>query len=156
MDTVDAVLTGVRIFAGLDARELATLAGCGRLVRFGPGEYLLREGKPADRFYVVRTGRVAIEAYDPGAPERGSLIIDTVGPEGAVGWSWLVPPYRWLYDARAVEETSALDLDAVSLRAACEADPRLGYLLLQRVAQAMYERLHGARMRMLDVYGARP
>lgn len=156
METPDSVLASVPLFAGLDPRERAVFAGCGWVTRVGEGEYLLREGAPADRFYLVRDGRVAIEAYDPGAPDRGARVIDTIGAGGTVGWSWLVPPYRWLYDARAVEESTVLVLDAVRLREACEADPRVGYLLLQRVAHAMYDRLHGARMRMLDVYGSRP
>ena len=44
--------------------------------------------------------------------------------------------------------------DGVCLRAKCDSDPGLGYLLVQRFAQVMLERLQSVRMRMLDVYGA--
>jgi CRP/FNR family transcriptional regulator, cyclic AMP receptor protein len=71
-----------------------------------------------------------------------------------VGWSWLVPPYRWVFDARAVAPTSAMAFDAVCLRGKCDADPALGFDLMQRVARVMYERLQAARVRLLDLYGA--
>lgn len=153
MQTMDDVLAAVPFFAGLEPGALATVAGCARLVRLAEGEFLLREGAAADSFYVVRHGRVAIEAHGPGG---GTTVVDTADPGGVVGWSWLVPPYRWLFDARAVEDTVALHLDAACLRAKCETDPRLGYELLQRIARFMHERLYGARVRMLDVYGSRP
>jgi hypothetical protein len=73
---------------------------------------------------------------------------------GVAGLSWLVPPYRWYLDARAVEPTDAIELDAACLRAKCDADPRVGYLLLQRVAHQMYERMQASRLQLLDVYGA--
>jgi CRP-like cAMP-binding protein len=66
----------------------------------------------------------------------------------------LVPPYRWFFDARAVTDVSAVSVDAGCLRAWSEADPALGYGLMQRVAQVMYHRLQSSRLRMLDLYGA--
>ena len=87
------------------------------------------------------------------AGPRGS-VVDTVDEGEVVGWSWLVPPYRWFFDARAVEEVSAVSVDAACLRAKCDQDPALGYALMQRVARVMYQRLQSARVRLLDLYGA--
>ena len=72
-----------------------------------------------------------------------------------VGWSWLIPPYRWTFDARATQDTSAIAFDGVCLRGKCESDATLGYAMLQRVVQVMSARLHSARVRLLDLYGAR-
>ena len=87
----------------------------------------------------------------PGQPER---VVDTVDEGAVVGWSWLVPPYQWFFDARAVQEVSAVAMDASCLRAKCDEDPALGYALMQRVAGVMYHRLQSARVRLLDLYGA--
>jgi CRP-like cAMP-binding protein len=152
LQTIDDVLAASPFFAGLDEPALRLIAGCTRLVRMTEGEFLLREGAAAESFYVVRHGRVAIETHEPG---NGVRTIDTVDDGGVVGWSWLVPPYRWLFDARAVDPTVALHVNAACLRDKCEADPRLGYVLLQRVASGLHERLHAARVRMLDLYGSR-
>ena len=53
-------------------------------------------------------------------------MIETVGPGGAVGWSWLFPPYRWHFDARALDPVGAVAVDAACLRAKADADPALG------------------------------
>ena len=78
---------------------------------------------------------------------------DTADAGDAVGWSWLVPPYLWLFDARAVEPVGAVCFDGVCLRDRCEQDPRLGYELMKLVSQVMLSRLTAARVRLLDLYG---
>jgi CRP-like cAMP-binding protein len=137
-------------FEGLDEATMRMLEGCAGNVHIRPGQHLFREGEPADRFFVVRHGRVALEVHDP---RGGDHLLDTVDEGDVVGWSWLVPPHRWFFDARAVGEVSAVALDATCLRAKCDEDPRLGYTLMQRVTQVMYRRLQSTRVRLLDLYG---
>ncbi len=137
-------------FSGLDAHTLEFVAGCGHNVHFDAGEYIFREGEPADRLYVLRSGRVALELA---AADRDLLIVDTLGPDEVLGVSWLVPPHRWSFDGRALEPTSAISLDATCLRAKCVDDPQLGFALMQRLATVVYARLRSARLRLADVYG---
>jgi len=150
MTTIEQYLPDHPFFAGLDARALALVAGCASNVSFAAGEFLFREGKPADQFFVVRRGRVAIEVHGPAA---GTKVVDTVDAGDVVGWSWLVPPHRWLFDARAVEPTGAVAFDGRCLRGKCEEDPRLGYELMKLVTQVMFGRLVATRVRLLDLYG---
>jgi CRP/FNR family cyclic AMP-dependent transcriptional regulator len=126
------------------------MIGCAQNVHFREGEVLFRTGKPADTFYVIRKGRVNLEVHDP---RHQAMVISTLGDGEVAGWSWLVPPYRWMFDARAVTPVSAVAFDGACLRGKCDEDPALGYALMQRVAQVMYERLQDARMRLLDLYG---
>ena len=86
-------------------------------------------------------------------PGRVPLVIDRIGPGQAVGWSWMFPPYRWHFDARALEPVGAISVDAECLRAKAEADPAFGYLLMKRIAAVMLDRLQATRVRLLDVYG---
>jgi CRP-like cAMP-binding protein len=137
-------------FEGFDHETIALLAGCAHNVHFRPDELVFQEGQRADAFYLVRHGRVAIELHRPAG---GPRILDTVEEGGVLGFSWLVPPYRWVFDARATEDTSAVSFDATCLRAKCEADPAVGYLLMSRVAGLMLDRLLAARIRLLDLYG---
>lgn len=150
MQGMRELLASHPFFDGLDDAALELMAGCATNVHVRPGAYVFREGESADRFYVIRYGRVALELHAPGTT---SLVLDTVEDGGVLGWSWLVPPYEWFLDARAVIPTSAISLDGVCLRGKCEADPALGYALMQRVAQVMYDRLQSARLRLLDLYG---
>ncbi|MEQ6902093.1 cyclic nucleotide-binding domain-containing protein [Nocardioides sp. YIM 152588] len=150
MRTIAELLPEHPFFEGLDEQWIDLMTGCASNTHLSPGAWVFREGEPADTFYVVRRGCVAIETPTP----TGPLVIQTAHEGDVVGWSWLVPPYRWTFDARATEETSLIAFDGACLRGKCEGDPALGYALMQRVVQVMSDRLHSARMRMLDLYGA--
>ena len=150
MEGIEALLAEVPVFAGLGARELETVAGCGRNIRFDAGRQLFREGDAADTFYVVRHGSVAVETY---VPARGPMMIETIEPGEVIGWSWLFEPYRWHFDARALTQVRATAFDGACLRGKCNADPALGYALMSRFAQVLIERLQWTRLRLLDLYG---
>jgi CRP-like cAMP-binding protein len=149
--TLDRLLVRHPFFAGLDPDDAGFVARCGVNRVVGADEFLFRAGDPADQFYVVRSGRVAVELYAPG---RGPLILDTVGEGAVLDAAWLIPPYRWQFDARAVTAARLVALDATCLRARCDEHPALGYRLMQRTAVIMQERLEAARVRLLDLYGA--
>jgi CRP/FNR family transcriptional regulator, cyclic AMP receptor protein len=145
------LVAGHPLLAGLPGDAVTTVAGCARNVAFSPGALLLAEGDPADTLYLVRRGCVSIEVHSPG---RGQIVIETVGPGAVVGWSWLIPPYRWHFDARAVDSVGAIAVDGACLRQKADADPALGYALMKRVAAILLERLQMTRVRVLDLYGA--
>lgn len=151
-ESLDRLLREHPITQGLSAEDVALMAGCARNVRFDAGQYLFREGEEARHVYLVRHGRVALEVHAPG---RQPLIIQTLSGGEIVGWSWFFPPYAWHFDARAVELTRAIELNAECLRAKCESDPRFGYELLKRISAAIVDRLQATRMQLLDVYGHR-
>ena len=150
MRTLDAVVLDAPVFAGLDERFAVRLAGCAVTAGFEHGASVFREGDAADAFYVIRRGRVALELFVPG---RGPLTIETLEPGEVVGWSWLFPPYRWHFDARAVTAVRAVAVDGACLREKCDEDPALGYELMRRFSAVLIERLQATRVRLLDLYG---
>lgn len=150
MKTIEAGLQDVRVFQGLSEEELKLIAGCGTNIRFREGETLFRDGEEASTFYLLRHGSVALETF---VPARGAVTIETLDPGEVVGWSWLFPPYRWHFDARALSLVRATSFDGACLRKKCETDPRLGYDLMSRFAQVVIDRLQSTRLRLLDVYG---
>lgn len=147
---LDKVVREHKFFAGLDEEFLKLVVGCARNVRFEAGQYLFHEGGAADQLFLLRHGRVALEVSAPG---RGSVTFQTVGENEIVGVSWLFPPYRWTYDARAVELVRAVAMDATCLRDKCEADHDLGYDVMKRLVPILVQRLQATRMQVLDVYG---
>lgn len=148
--TLEPILSQHPFFQGIDRKYLALLSGCASNVVFHPQEYLMREGEPANHFYILRQGRVSIEIAAPG---QGTIPLQTVGEGEILGWSWIVPPYRWHFDGRAVQLTRAIALDAVCLRDKCEADHDLGYDLLKRFSIVMSQRMSATRLQLLDLYG---
>ena len=113
MKTLDTVLAQVPLFDGMDPAYLKLMGGCAMNVRFEAGESIYRLGDPADRFYVIRYGRVCSEIS---VPSRGSVTVQTLKEGEILGWSWMVPPYRRHMDARALELTRAISIPAVRLR----------------------------------------
>jgi CRP-like cAMP-binding protein len=150
--TLEPILAGHPFFQGLPAEDIQLLTGCASNVVFKAGEMICREGDEANHFYLIREGRAAIETY---VPERGQVLLQTLGAGEMVGWSWLIPPYKWRFDVRAAELVRAIVLDGKCLRGKCDDNPRLGYELLKRVAQVFAERLLATRLQLLDVYGDR-
>ena len=138
------------LFDDLTAPEREAFFSTAHEVSYDDGDRLFDEGGPAGYCWLIRHGRVALDTAVPG---RGHVVVQTLGPGDLLGWSWLVPPYRWMFDARATDETSAIAFDAACLRETCEADPGVGYALLQRVVTVMSDRLRSARIRLLDLYG---
>lgn len=138
------------LFEGLGSGLVDYLAGCGSNIAFEPGAWIFREGAPADLFFLVRRGGVALEIHDP---RRGSYIFQTIGAGDLLGVSWLVPPYRWEFDARAIDAVGAVAFDARCIRDKCDAEPAVGYALMKRFVPVLIERLQAARLQAMDVYG---
>ena len=153
MKDIEQLLAEIQFFAPLGPEQRATVAGCGRTRAFEPDEMLLREGEVEDSFWILRRGSVAIEVF---APNRGSLIVETLGPGDPLGWSWLFPPHRARFDARAREVVTTIEFDGACLRGKCEADHELGYGLLRLFGSVIADRLSHTRLRLLDMYAPVP
>ncbi len=138
------------LFAGLGNTFLTLVSSCAKNVRFQAGEYLFNEGADACEIFLIREGTVALEVSTPG---QGSMTFMTAATDDVVGLSWIVPPYRWTFDARALEDVRAISLDATCLRRKCDADPALGYEVMKRFTPTIVERLHETRLQLLDIYG---
>jgi CRP-like cAMP-binding protein len=152
MRTLETILAEHPFFAGMEKRHLEVLTGCASNTLFQEGQIIFHEGEPANEFYLIREGRVALEIHAAGV---GTVTIQTLNAGDILGWSWLVPPYRWHFDARAVEPTRAIALDGECLRHKCEQDHDLGYELLKRFAEIITQRLQATRLQLLDVYSTR-
>src|SRR5262249_53144913 len=131
--------------AGLPA-VLARVCG---VVRVRQGQQLFAEGDTARRFWLIRSGHVALDVHAPGDRQ---LIVETLGQGDLLGLSWLVPPRQWQFSATAVQDTMTCEVNREAVLAACESDAGLGYQLLRRVMSAASSRLQATRIRMLDLY----
>jgi CRP-like cAMP-binding protein len=139
-------------FAGLREDYVRLMGGCGENVTYRAGQVLATEGSPADHFFVIRAGRIALELHT--APAQ-TACLQTLDAGDVLGWSWLFPPYRWSFDARAVQDVRAIRVDGACLRGKCDEDPAMGYALMKNFSRLMIERIESARLQLLDLYGGR-
>jgi CRP-like cAMP-binding protein len=150
VDAIGRVLHEHPVFNGLTEDEKALVAGCASLQVFPPGTYIYREDRPAENFYLIRHGRVALEVY---VPARAPIIVDTLRDNDPLGWSWLIPPYHTHFDARALDLTRVICFDAACLRDKMEENHTFGYALYKRMVPVIASRLAAARRQLIDLYG---
>lgn len=134
----------------LSDRDITRLADMTSPRTYQEGKEVFRTGATASECYLIREGRVSVEIHDA---TRGGMPLQTLGAGKVLGWSWLIPPYKWCFDARAVALTRVLVVDGVLLRDAMEEDPGFGYAIHKRLVQVFADRLHAARLQFIDMFG---
>ena len=147
METIEQYLPHHPFFAGMKHHLVMEVAQCSRRLEVPGGKPLFYQGDHADAMYVIRSGRMDLRVHRRSG--RG-MTVDTVEAGDVVGWSWLVPPHRWMFDAFALQDTDVIVLEGGQLKQKCETDPALGYAFYARVAQVMHQRLEAARARLVE------
>lgn len=142
-----SVLGAQPFLRGLADGHLATLASLCRHVAVPARQRLFEAGAVADRFWLLDAGQVVIDTTVPG---RGRLVIETIGRGDVTGVSWLLPPYQWRFGAVTTQPMQAFAFDAAPVRAACSADPVLGYELGRRFSAVLVRRLQATRARLIE------
>lgn len=151
MEDIEGTLAANPFFEGLDQRHLAAIAPCASSARFGAGELIFPAGGDADRFFLLLEGKVVLSVA---VPDRDPITIQRLTAGDILGWSWLIPPYRWTFDARAQQPTRAIVLNGSDLRARMDADPQFGCELLKRFTRIIAQRLQATRAELLEYHDA--
>jgi CRP/FNR family cyclic AMP-dependent transcriptional regulator len=134
---------------GMAPDEVALLAGTAAVVSLPAGHRLFEEGAPAEKWWLLTAGQVALDLHVPG---RRRLIVETLGGGDVIGFSWLSPPHQWQFGAQTLQPTTAFELDGPAVQALCDLHPGLGYQLSLRMLAAAVQRLQATRIRLLDLY----
>lgn len=145
-----SILVQHEFLKDLPGPYLSLLEGCASNVRYEAGEYIIREGDEASRFYLVRQGRVNIELP---LPRRQPITVQTVGENEVLGWSWMIPPYRWHFSARASVPVLAFSFDGKCLRGKYEKNHDLGFELYRRFSIVMSKRVEETILQLVGLYG---
>lgn len=135
----------------LNTEQLELLSRHAVFESFKPEQELFLQGTPARKFFLLTEGRVVVNIF---TAEKEPIVIQTTGAGEVLGWSWLIPPYEWLFDASAVVETRAVVIDAEWLRNECEKDHHLGYEVMKGMSQVIARRLYATRKQLLEYYGS--
>jgi CRP-like cAMP-binding protein len=151
MKTIKSMLQVHAFTEGMEGEHVQKLADCASPIEIPGGQYIFRQGESADYFYLLIDGSADIELF---SASGGPVVLQKIGPGSVLGWSWLVSPYRWRFDARTVEKVTALKIDVVKLRNLMETDSQFGFEILQRFLQIVGERLESERIKLLDVYAS--
>jgi CRP-like cAMP-binding protein len=146
MKASNEAITKHAFFGGMKPEHLAVLTEGAKVAAFKAGDVLFREGEPANQFFLVESGKIALEAHEPA---NGTMLVQTLGAGEVFGWSWLFPPYVWHFQARAIEPAKVIVLNGAHLLATAERRHDFGYELMKRVAQVVIRRLQATRKQLL-------
>ena len=147
MKTLRETITEHPFCLGMKPEHLEVLVGCASEAKLKADQILFREGEPANQFYLIESGRIAIEAHQPA---NGSVLVQTLVAGDVLGWSWLFPPFSWHLQARALEPTPTIVLNGAYLLVTAEQNREFGYELMKRVAQVVINRLQATRKQLLE------
>ncbi|MFA5138481.1 MAG: cyclic nucleotide-binding domain-containing protein [Elusimicrobiota bacterium] len=147
--SLKTILAKHPFLAGLPDKYLDLLSGCAANTRFAEGEYLFHAGQPADRFYLLREGRAALELE---LHHRKHTVIQTLDEGEFLGWSWLIPPYHWHFAVRAAKPVLAFSFDGKCIRGKMEKDHELGFEMYRRFSMMMAKRLEEAFPQIVGLY----
>ncbi len=148
-----ALIAAQPFFEGLSPEHVQVLADSAMQTDFAAGEMIIRQGDPANRFYLIESGKVAVELE---RRERKPILIQTIGPARELGWSWILPPYYEHFSAKALEQTKAIFFYGTRLRECCEENHDLGYELMKRMAEVMLHRIEAASQLLLEGPAGKP
>jgi CRP-like cAMP-binding protein len=146
-------LRGHPFMQGIGESHLEKIAATASVLDVASNKQLFREDEEASATYLLLGGLVSLEIY---VPTRGGVQVGTVHGGEVLGWSWLVSPYRWHFDARALETSRLIRLDGLILQDICDADHELGYTLVKRFMPVFQRRIESLRVQLLDLYGSAP
>lgn len=155
-------------FAGLSRDHLNTLARISDEITVEAEEYFFHEDDELESFYLVLEGAVAIVFR---LPERDvqhkiadqfarefktkDVVLSTAGTGDIFGWSGLVPPYKATAGAKALTRCRVVAVGSKELISIFEEDCRFGYVMTQKAAQVIRDRLRDLRIESL-AYSVEP
>lgn len=159
--TMQELLHSNPLLSGLRAEDIEVVTSWTCVRAFAPGEMLFLAGHVADAALLVRRGRVAIDVHRPAVAARRVETVETVetietlGVGAVIGWNWIVAPYRWTFDARALDDVEVIAIEGTGLRTKALADAAFGVAILSRVAALVLHQLEDQRRRLPIIQGAR-
>jgi CRP-like cAMP-binding protein len=142
------LLQGQTFLQDLQPGDITKMAEIADEAQFSRDQIIFRQGDESGAFYVVLSGRVALEASVPGRILR----VQTVGAGEELGWSSVLGQGGKYFQARALEPVQALVFDGSRVRQVCDADPVFGYHFLLKLLRVVAGRLQATRVQLLDLY----
>ena len=106
-------------------------------LKFEDQETVFRQGDIANRFYMVKRGKVLLEQR---IAEKVTVSVGSIKPGFAFGWSTMIEEGYYTTDAVCAEPCEIFSMRGNKIRALCEKDPYMGYLLSLRLLVILKKR----------------
>ncbi|MBW2566796.1 MAG: Crp/Fnr family transcriptional regulator [Deltaproteobacteria bacterium] len=146
-------LKGIELFAGLTDGMLDKLAPLVQTESFDERAIIYETGNPAERFYSLKRGKVLLET------ELAPAVIISLGsikPGYSFGWEALRPPASYATYAVCTEPCDVYMVPGDKFLGLLDADHTMGYLVMQKTARILENRLRRRSAQFLKVLSKHP
>lgn len=140
-------LRRVEIFNGLLDAELAKVATLCQGLKVPAGRAIFKEGDSGDELYIILDGCVRVMINTRGAD--GSFAPSTINrlyPGQCFGEMILLNSAARSATVEATEPTTLIVIHELGFRQLCEADPRIGYVVIRNLAQDLSFKLRSSNL----------
>ena len=152
MVTIDD-LKSVPLMQGLSEEVYAKLLNIASSKSVHDGEVLYETHDHADDLYIVKNGKVVLEAD---VSETVTVSLASIKPGYLFGWYGMLPASVQIMRAKAAEETDVIVLDGAELRMLMDDDHDFGYQFLNKMFLLMKIRLDRRTNQFLSVLSRHP
>lgn len=135
---------------GLTASQISRLATLTTEVAFPQDEIVLMGGRPSSAIYIITAGSVAVEFR----AARYTVCVQALEAGQVFGWSAILGSPDTMFQVRAREATTALQMDGAALEDAFRADPVLCAEILRGLLGVMAERVKAGDRKVAELCGA--
>ena len=141
--TTKRVLRGCPMFEHLNAVELEAVVSIAEAREYEAGATIFNQKDAAEQLFVVEKGKVALQMQLQLPPPQVSkkITVDIVNSGEVLGWSVLVPPYRYTLTAVCLEPTRVVATNGIKLRSLIQNNQRVGYEVLSQIIKVVASRL---------------
>jgi CRP-like cAMP-binding protein len=129
------------LFEGLAPADVEQALGLGARISLASGAKLFRLGEEADRIYLIARGRLRLTMPMRVRGCEREVLVEEQGPGQTVGWSALIPPYRFTLTATAPVETEVVAFSREGLQHYVLAYPEIGCAVFLNLAAVIGQRL---------------
>lgn len=136
-------------FLDLKPQQIESLADISSIIHCKEGTAIFCEGDRVDNVYIILSGEIGVDVT---IPTRGVVRITTAEPLDIIGWSKLTPVVRQRTASTiAIKDSTLIALNGDALNRLCEDDPRLGYIIMRRIANVVASNLLTIKLQMMDI-----
>jgi CRP-like cAMP-binding protein len=148
MDVGD-FLKSVPAFSRLAAEHVDRIAPLARVRQVKAGTMIDVQGEPADKFYMLALGRIAVVLEMDFGVSSSSYIVTTVRPGEMFAWSGMVGNRKYTAGGEAQADSTILEFAVTDLERVFEDDPQLGYHFMRAVARTIASRLRHMQLQFV-------
>ena len=146
-------LKEIIIMAHLESDMLARVCEVVDVLSFHDQEIIFRQGDVADRFYMVKRGKVLLEQQ---MSDLVTVSVGAINPGHSFGWSTMIDEGHYTTDAVCAEPSQIYSIRSIRLRNMCAEDPRMGFMLSQRLLIILKKRYDNRTDQFLKVIQHHP